>query len=57
MINKQKIKKNDKTVLSAKHKLSTIGFFIFKDLIDSYSSHDKFISVNSNTLHSDSKYA
>ena len=37
---------HDKIVLMGKDKLNTIEVLIFKSLIDSYISHDKFISVN-----------
>ena len=43
---KKKKKMHDKTVLMGKDKLNTIEVLIFKSLIDSYISHDKFISVN-----------
>ena len=43
---KKKKKMLDKTVLMGKDKLNTIEVLIFKSLIDSYISHDKFISVN-----------
>ena len=39
-------KKHDKTVLLKKDKLITIEVLISKALIDSYISHDKFVSVN-----------
>ena len=43
---KKKRKKHNKTVLLAKTKLNTIKVFISKTLIDSYSNHNDFISVN-----------
>ena len=43
---KTKKKKLDKTVLLGKNKLNTIEVLIFKALIDSYISHDEFVSVN-----------
>ena len=43
---KKKKKMHDKTVLMGRDKLNTIEVLIFKSLIDSYISHDKFISVN-----------
>ena len=43
---KKKKKMHDKTVLMGKDKLNTIEVLIFKSLIDSYISHDKFISMN-----------
>ena len=46
LIIKKKKKMHDKTVLMGKDKLNTIEVLIFKSLIDSYISHDKFISVN-----------
>ena len=39
-------KKHDKIVLLGKNKLSTIEVLISKALIDSYISHDEFVSVN-----------
>ena len=44
---KKKNKNYDKSVLSEKDKLNTIEVQIFKGLINSYISHDKFVSVNS----------
>ena len=38
-------KKHDKIVLLAKTKVNTIGVLIYKILINSYISHDKFVSV------------
>ena len=46
LIIKKTKKMHDKTVLMGKDKLNTIEVLIFKSLIDSYISHDKFISVN-----------
>ena len=46
LIIKKKKKMHDKTVLMGKDKLNTIEVLIFKSLIDSYISHDKFISMN-----------
>ena len=46
LIIKKKKKMHDKIVLMGKDKLNTIEVLIFKSLIDSYISHDKFISVN-----------
>ena len=43
---KKKKKKYDKIIFSGKSKSNTIGFLISKALIDSYISHDKFVSVN-----------
>ena len=43
---KKKKKKHDKIVLLGKDKLNTIEVLISKALIDSYISHDKFVSVN-----------
>ena len=43
---KKKKKKHYKIVLLGKTKLDTIEVLIFKALIDSYISHDKFVSVN-----------
>ena len=43
---KKKKKKHDKIVLLGKAKLNTIEVLISKSLIDSYISHDKFVSVN-----------
>ena len=42
----KKRKKHGKIVLLGKHKLSTIAVLISKALIDSYISHDEFVSVN-----------
>ena len=44
---KKKNKNYDKSVLSEKDKLNTIEVQTFKGLINSYISHDKFVSVNS----------
>ena len=43
---KKKKKKHDKIVLLVKDKLSTIEVLISKALIDSYISHEEFVSVN-----------
>ena len=43
---KEKEKKHDKIVLLQKGNLNTIEVLISKALIDSYISHDKFLSVN-----------
>ena len=43
---KKKKKKHDQIVLFGKDKLNTIEALISKFLIDSYISHDKFVSVN-----------
>ena len=43
---KKKKKKHDEIVLVGKAKLSTIEVLIYKSLIDTYISHDKFVSVN-----------
>ena len=43
---KKKKKKHDKIVLSIIDKLNTITVLIYKALIDSYISHDEFVSVN-----------
>ena len=45
IIQKRK-KKYDEIVLLGKNKLNTIEVLISKTLIDSYVSHDEFISVN-----------
>ena len=39
-------KKHDKILLLGKDKLNTIEVLISKTLIDSYYSHDEFVSVN-----------
>ena len=44
--NKKNKKKHDKTVLLAKSKLNSIELLISKILIDSFISHDEFVSVN-----------
>ena len=44
-MNKKK-KKEDKTFLLGKDRLNTIEFLISKALIDSYISHDEFVSEN-----------
>ena len=43
---KKKKKKHDKIVLLGKDKLNTIEVLISKALINSYITHDKFVSVN-----------
>ena len=43
---KKKKKKHEKIVLIGKYKLNTIEVLICKALINSYISHDEFISVN-----------
>ena len=43
---KKKKKKLDKIRLLAKNKLNTMQVLVSKALIDSYISHNKFISVN-----------
>ena len=43
---KKKKKKHDKILVLGKDKLNTIEVLISKALIDSYISHDKFVSVN-----------
>ena len=43
---KKKKKKHDKIVLLAKYKLNSIEILISEALIDSYISHDEFLSVN-----------
>ena len=43
---KKKKKKHDKIVLLGKDKLNTIQVLISKHLIDSYVSHDEFVSIN-----------
>ena len=43
---KKKKKKHDKIVLLGKDKINTIEVLISKALIDSYISHDEFVSVN-----------
>ena len=45
IITKRK-KNDDKIVLSGKDKLNTIEVLISKVLVDSYISHDKFVSLN-----------
>ena len=45
IINKKK-KKQDKIVLLRKYKENTIDVLISKPLIDSFISHDEFVSVN-----------
>ena len=42
----RKKKEHDKTVLLGKSKLDAIEVLISKSLIDSYISHDEFVSVN-----------
>ena len=43
---KKKKKKHDKILVLGKDKLNTIAVEIFKALIDSYISHDEFLSGN-----------
>ena len=43
---KKKKKEHDKIMLPGKAKLNTIKVLISKSLIDSYISHDEFVSVN-----------
>ena len=43
---KTKKKKHDEIVLLGKGNLNTIEVLISKALIDSYISHDKFVSIN-----------
>ena len=43
---KKNKKKHDKTVWLQKDELDTIEFLIYKTLIDSYITHDEFVSVN-----------
>ena len=45
-ITKKKKKKHDNIVLLGKYKLDTIKVLISKTLIESYISHDKFVSVS-----------
>ena len=45
-IKTQKKKKHNKIVLLGKYKLDTIEILFFKTSIDSYISHDEFVSVN-----------
>ena len=45
-ITKKKKKKHDKIILLGKSKLNSIEIQISKALIDSYISHDEFVSVN-----------
>ena len=42
----KKKKKHDKILVLRKDKLNTIDVLISKALIDSYISHDEFVSVN-----------
>ena len=42
----KKKKKRDEIVLLGKYKLNIIEVLISKALVDSYISHDKFVSVN-----------
>ena len=42
----KKKKKHDKTALFGKFRLNTIEIVISKPLIDSYISHEEFVSVN-----------
>ena len=43
---KKKKKKHNQTVLLGKDKINTIEVLISKSLIDSYISHEEFVSVN-----------
>ena len=43
---KKKKKKHEKIVLLGKDKLNTIEVLISKALIESYISHDEFVSIN-----------
>ena len=43
---KKKKKNDNKIVLLGTGKLSTIEDLIFKSLVDSYISHDEFVSIN-----------
>ena len=43
---KKKNKKHDETVLLENDKLNTIEVLICKSLINSYISHDEFVSIN-----------
>ena len=43
---RKKKKKHDKILLLGKDKLNTIEVLITKALIDSYISHDEFVSIN-----------
>ena len=43
---KKKKKNDNKIVLLGTDKLSTIEDLIFKSLVDSYISHDEFVSIN-----------
>ena len=43
---KKRKKKHDKITLLTKNKLNTIKVLISKVLIDSYTNHDKFVSLN-----------
>ena len=43
---KNKKKKHDKIVLLAKSKLNSIEVIISKAVIDSFISHDEFVSIN-----------
>ena len=46
IIKKKKTKEHDKRVLLGKDTLNTIEVLVYKALIDSYISHDEFVSVN-----------
>ena len=50
LILKKKKKNHDKIMLLGKHKLNTIEAFISKALINSYISHDEFVSVNNELI-------
>ena len=43
---KKRKKNDDKKVISGKDKLNAIEVLISKALVDSYISHDKFVSLN-----------
>ena len=45
-INAKKKEKRDKVVLLGKSKLDIIEVLVSKALVDSYISHDEFVSVN-----------
>ena len=46
LIIKKKKKKHDKIVLLGKDQLNNTEVLISKSLIDSYTSHDEFVTVN-----------
>ena len=45
-ISRKRKKKHDKTILLGKSKLDAVEVLTSKSLIDSYISHDEFVSVN-----------